>query len=124
MIQCSKLQSGLTVEEWNKLSERVGMYDQVYCILALFITLPVLALSVGIMAKIRGEKKQMWTYEEKWILKPASVEATGAIVLDQAEEEEQRFGEAEKPLILVTAPEEERLEKEKELVTWEEVVKA
>ena len=55
-----------------KLSISRALEDQLFSILSMFLTVPLLAVGVGILAKMRGEAKALWTYQETWIKSPAT----------------------------------------------------
>lgn len=44
--------------------------EQMFAILAMFITVPIVVVSLLLQAKLRGEKKELWTYVEHWHVKP------------------------------------------------------
>lgn len=48
-----------------------SMEEQLITILAMFIAIPLLSIAVGIMARMRGESRQIWTYREEWFKKPS-----------------------------------------------------
>jgi hypothetical protein len=74
--------------------------DQVFAVLAMFITMPVLALVMGVYAKSRGEGKTFWRYEEHWV-KEAPKQAQGAIQLAGDAVEKQ-------PVVLAAFPQDKK----------------
>lgn len=56
-------------------------------LVGVFVTLPVMVVSVLVGAVVTGRGKAMWRYKEEWMVLP-KVEEQGAIKLEEEEEEQ------------------------------------
>jgi len=68
LMHYMKSKGGLTNHN-EDMALRSYLDDQTSAIVSMFLSIPIMALTIGIKAKVRGEKKQLWTYGEEWAKK-------------------------------------------------------
>ena len=80
------LHYGLTAYIFPSLNEAKykPFEDQIFAAIAMFTVIPLLAIAIGIKAKVRGEKKMLWTYEECWRKTPAQMAAAASAAVETA----------------------------------------
>ena len=100
-------------------SEFAYMQGQVFGLLSMFLTVPLLAIAVAVRAGIRGEKKMVWTYSETWGKNATPLKAVPAATT--AEQDVERDLVSEKPLIVV---EDVDAKEDTPLLTLEEAIKS